>query len=263
MSCSLPHTVEKSKSVQKQCEIDDAARQQSIITVSKRFNESYHAKQALKEQYAECKDILQERRVVIEIFLYEESMKDLEGEGFSYWCVIGSVMRWRANDMLLVLRPDGVEIHMLLYIKGKKNGRMMLESIKNGPLVYPTIEVNGNKGNAISSGGNNTAGQARVVKCYNCQSEGHMARQCTKPKKPRNFTWFKEKMLLVEAQESGQTDDLNAYDSDYCDDISLAKAVLMANLSSYDSDVLFEVPQHDTYQNDNMLSSKCARDVVF
>ncbi|GJX03751.1 hypothetical protein Tco_0189667 [Tanacetum coccineum] len=29
---------------------------------------------------------------------------------------------------------------MLLYLKGKKNGRMMLESIENGPLVYPAIE---------------------------------------------------------------------------------------------------------------------------
>nr|GEV60197.1 hypothetical protein [Tanacetum cinerariifolium] len=32
---------------------------------------------------------------------------------------------------------------MLLYIKGKKNGRMMLESIENGSLVYLTIEENG------------------------------------------------------------------------------------------------------------------------
>ncbi|GJW98336.1 hypothetical protein Tco_0180144 [Tanacetum coccineum] len=32
---------------------------------------------------------------------------------------------------------------MLLYLKGKKNGRMMLESIENGPLVYLTIEENG------------------------------------------------------------------------------------------------------------------------
>ncbi|GJU50187.1 hypothetical protein Tco_1219742 [Tanacetum coccineum] len=32
---------------------------------------------------------------------------------------------------------------MWLYIKGKKNGRMMLESVENGPLVYPTIEENG------------------------------------------------------------------------------------------------------------------------
>ncbi|GJQ94106.1 retrovirus-related pol polyprotein from transposon TNT 1-94 [Tanacetum coccineum] len=32
------------------------------------------------------------------------------------------------------------ESRMLLYIKGKKNGRMMLESIENGPLVYPIVE---------------------------------------------------------------------------------------------------------------------------
>ncbi|GKC57404.1 hypothetical protein Tco_1085002 [Tanacetum coccineum] len=31
-----------------------------------------------------------------------------------------------------------------------------------------------------------------------------MARQCTQPKRPRNFAWFKEKMLLVQVQESGQ-----------------------------------------------------------
>ncbi|GJR98856.1 hypothetical protein Tco_0271030 [Tanacetum coccineum] len=30
-----------------------------------------------------------------------------------------------------------------LFIKGKKNGRMMLDSIDNGPLVYPTIEEMG------------------------------------------------------------------------------------------------------------------------
>ncbi|GKA31156.1 retrovirus-related pol polyprotein from transposon TNT 1-94, partial [Tanacetum coccineum] len=53
--------------------------------------------------------------------------------------------------------------------------------------------------------------------------------------------WFKEKVLLVQAQAKAfQTDDLDAYDSD-CDDISSAKAVLIANLSSCDLDVLFEV----------------------
>ncbi|GJT96320.1 integrase, catalytic region, zinc finger, CCHC-type containing protein [Tanacetum coccineum] len=95
------------------------------------------------------------------------------------------------------------------------------------------------KGNATSSGGNNVAGQARVVKCYNCQGEGHMARQFTKPKRPRNYAWFKKKMLL--------TDDLDAYDFD-CDDISSTKAVLMANLSSYDSDVLSEMSEQMSNQ---------------
>ncbi|GKC89562.1 hypothetical protein Tco_1150211 [Tanacetum coccineum] len=32
---------------------------------------------------------------------------------------------------------------MWLYIKGKKNGRIMLESIENGTLVYSTIEEDG------------------------------------------------------------------------------------------------------------------------
>ncbi|GJY82103.1 hypothetical protein Tco_0494854 [Tanacetum coccineum] len=33
--------------------------------------------------------------------------------------------------------------HMLLYMKGKKNSRTMLESIEKGPLVYPTIKEDG------------------------------------------------------------------------------------------------------------------------
>ncbi|GJT16880.1 hypothetical protein Tco_0875586 [Tanacetum coccineum] len=101
--------------------------------------------------------------------------------------------------------------------------------------------------------------------------EGHMVRQCTQPKRPRNVAWFKEKAMLAEAQEAGQildekqlafladpgildgqaaqttipnttafqTEDLDAYDSDY-DDVSNAKAVLMANLSNYGSDVILE-----------------------
>ncbi|GJY54642.1 hypothetical protein Tco_0446306 [Tanacetum coccineum] len=36
------------------------------------------------------------------------------------------------------------------------------------------------------------------------QGEGHMARQCTQPKRPRNAAWFKEKLMLAEAQEAGQ-----------------------------------------------------------
>nr|GEY99242.1 hypothetical protein [Tanacetum cinerariifolium] len=78
------------------------------------------------------------------------------------------------------------------------------------------------------------AGPSRVVKCYNCQREGHMARQCTQPKWPRNAAWFKEKLMLAEAQETGQIFDEEqlAFLAD--------PAILMANLSSCDPDVLSE-----------------------
>ncbi|GKA66191.1 ribonuclease H-like domain-containing protein [Tanacetum coccineum] len=131
-----------------------------------------------------------------------------------------------------------------------------------------------------------TSRQQRVVKYFNCQVEGHMARHCPKPKRKRDATWFRDKVLFVEAQENSkvlneeelefladpsiskgsvtqpvithnatyQADDLDAYDSD-CDEISTAKAVLMANLSSYGSDVLFEVPISDNTNNDMLNQS--------
>ncbi|GJX99480.1 retrovirus-related pol polyprotein from transposon TNT 1-94 [Tanacetum coccineum] len=56
-----------------------------------------------------------------------------------------------------------------------------------------------NRGIATTSKGNYATGQPRFVKCYNCLGEGHMARQCTLPKRPRNAAWFKEKLMLAEA----------------------------------------------------------------
>ncbi|GKA72908.1 hypothetical protein Tco_0779124 [Tanacetum coccineum] len=53
---------------------------------------------------------------------------------------------------------------------------------------------------------------------------------------------------------AGRNSGRDAYDSD-CDDISSAKAVLMANLSSCDSDVQFEVPYSDTSRNNMMNQS--------
>ncbi|GJX04987.1 reverse transcriptase domain-containing protein [Tanacetum coccineum] len=77
--------------------------------------------------------------------------------------------------------------------------------------------------NKLSHG--NSLGQAKVVKCYNCQGEGHMARQCTQPKIKRDDSWFK--------------DDLDAYDSD-CDELNTTKVALITNLSHYGADALAE-----------------------
>nr|GEX17241.1 hypothetical protein [Tanacetum cinerariifolium] len=103
------------------------------------------------------------------------------------------------------------------------------------------------------------------------KGEGRIARKCTQLKRPRNAAWFMKKAMLAEALESGQilikeqlaflvdldipngqatqttipntaafqTKDLYAYNSD-CDDVSNAKAVLMANLSDYGSNIISE-----------------------
>nr|GFA97845.1 hypothetical protein [Tanacetum cinerariifolium] len=115
----------------------------------------------------------------------------------------------------------------------------------------------------------NNSGKQRTVVCYNCKRKGHTSKQCTKPKRKRDEAWFKDKLLLVQAQANGQilheeelefladpgiaeaqttqyvitnnaayqTDDLDAYDSD-CDEFNSAKIALMANLSHYGSNNL-------------------------
>ncbi|GKB38145.1 hypothetical protein Tco_0883087 [Tanacetum coccineum] len=76
--------------------------------------------------------------------------------------------------------------------------------------------------------------------------EGHMARQCTEPKRPKNSEWFKEKILLAQALK---TDDLDAFDSD-CDEAPSASALLMAKLSAYDLDILSEYSEQPIFVDD-------------
>ncbi|GKB12965.1 hypothetical protein Tco_0846888 [Tanacetum coccineum] len=52
-----------------------------------------------------------------------------------------------------------------------------------------------------------------------------------------------------------QIDDLDAFNSN-CDEAPSARAVLMDNLSSYDLDIISEVPISDTYQ-DNSVVDHC------
>nr|GEY86714.1 hypothetical protein [Tanacetum cinerariifolium] len=97
-----------------------------------------------------------------------------------------------------------------------------------------------------------------TVICYNCKGEGYMFKQCAKPKQKWDDAWFKDKVLMVQAQTvityyaAYQADDLDAYDSD-CDELNTAKVALMANLSHYGSNVLVEVHNFDNIDN-NMIN---------
>ncbi|GJU10146.1 hypothetical protein Tco_1132542 [Tanacetum coccineum] len=81
----------------------------------------------------------------------------------------------------------------------------------------------------------------RTVICYNYKGEGHMSKQCTKSKRKRDDSWFKDKVLLTVITHNAayQADDLDAYDSD-CDELNTTKVALMVNLSHYGSDALAE-----------------------
>nr|GEW65823.1 retrovirus-related Pol polyprotein from transposon TNT 1-94 [Tanacetum cinerariifolium] len=94
----------------------------------------------------------------------------------------------------------------------------------------------------------------RTVICYNCKGEGHMFKQCTKPKRKRDESCFKDKVLLtvITYNAAYQADDLDTYDSD-CDEINTAKFALIENLSHYGSDDLAKVHNHDNV-NHNMIN---------
>nr|GEV60894.1 hypothetical protein [Tanacetum cinerariifolium] len=86
--------------------------------------------------------------------------------------------------------------------------------------------------------------------------EGHMSKLCTKLKRKRDDSWFKDKLLLtlITYNAAYQADDLDAYDFN-CDEINTAKVALMENLSHYDSDNLVEVVQIVLWY----LDSRCSK----
>nr|GEY60132.1 hypothetical protein [Tanacetum cinerariifolium] len=123
----------------------------------------------------------------------------------------------------------------------------------------------------FASGSGGASGKQQVIVCYNYKGEGHRSKQCTKPKRKRDSEWFKDKVLLVQAQANGQVlqeeeleflenpgttesssnqnvvitnvayqaDDLDACDSD-CDKLNSTNIALIANLSHYGSNNLAE-----------------------
>nr|GEX59672.1 hypothetical protein [Tanacetum cinerariifolium] len=85
----------------------------------------------------------------------------------------------------------------------------------------------------LGASGSNFRKQRTVI-CYNSKGEGHMSKQCTKPKRKRDDSWFKDKVLLVQAQANGQI--IHEEELAFLAD----PGIIEANLAHYGSDALAE-----------------------
>nr|GEU44570.1 hypothetical protein [Tanacetum cinerariifolium] len=148
-----------------------------------------------------------------------------------------------------------------LFIKGKKHGRMMLDSIDNGQLVYPTVEENGQTrpmkyfelteaqklqddfdvqaANIIFHGLPPDVPLGAYVTFGIMTPRALVYVGLMTKEDARSWCDTMQSILVSTTFTFFNTGDLDAYDSN-CDDLSLAKAILMANLSSCDLDVLSE-----------------------
>nr|GEU63155.1 hypothetical protein [Tanacetum cinerariifolium] len=134
-------------------------------------------------------------------------------------------------------------------------------TINNGRVTIQPIQGRKNSLTAGSSrpyasGFGRASGKQRVIVWYNCKGEGHMPKQCTKPKRKRDAEWFKDKVLLVQAQANGQV--LQEEELEFLTNPGTAKTLrnqyVITNNAAYQADEL------DAYDSDcdELNSSKIA-----
>nr|GEV52245.1 retrovirus-related Pol polyprotein from transposon TNT 1-94 [Tanacetum cinerariifolium] len=82
---------------------------------------------------------------------------------------------------------------MVQNVQGRHNGDQGTNPWGGGAAGYGRVQ------NRV---GNANPGQVRQVKCYNCKGIGHIAMNCTQSKRSQNSDYYKDKMLLMQAQEN-------------------------------------------------------------
>nr|GFB42963.1 hypothetical protein [Tanacetum cinerariifolium] len=89
--------------------------------------------------------------------------------------------------------------HMMSFLTAVVTLRVTIQPIQG---MQNFMSAGSSRPFTLGSGG--APGKHRVIVCYNCKGEGHMSKQCTKHKRKQDAEWFKDKVLLVQAQANGQ-----------------------------------------------------------
>ncbi|GJW98030.1 retrovirus-related pol polyprotein from transposon TNT 1-94 [Tanacetum coccineum] len=84
---------------------------------------------------------------------------------------------------------------------------MTQATIQAGQITTESVQQRApsNKGKQIATGS-----QGKLVTCYNCHGQGHIARECKEKKQEKDSQWFKDKALHMEAKEKGAILDAEA-----------------------------------------------------
>nr|GEX43821.1 hypothetical protein [Tanacetum cinerariifolium] len=134
---------------------------------------------------------------------------------------------------------DSWKIRMELYTMNRQHGRMILESVENGPTLQQPVEaILGNKGLLFV-----TTAKGKDIcpnSAPNLKGNG-MILDLGIPEGQATQTVITHNAIY-------QADDLDAYDFN-CDELNTVKVALIANLSHYGSDALAEVHNPDNVDN--------------
>nr|GEW39290.1 hypothetical protein [Tanacetum cinerariifolium] len=89
----------------------------------------------------------------------------------------------------------------------------------NSSRIHRNAGYEGQRSGTVA-GARDTVGSSMVqksgIQCYNSKEYGHVARECQKPKRAKDATYHREKMLLCKQEEAGIQ--LNAEQADWKDD---------------------------------------------
>nr|GEY50553.1 hypothetical protein [Tanacetum cinerariifolium] len=112
------------------------------------------------------------------------------------------------------------------------DGRVTLQPVHGRQVSFAT----GTTRTYTSGASRSNSGKQRTAICYNCEGEGHMSKKCTKPKRKQDDSWFKDKVLLVQAQANSQI--LHEEELAFLVDLGIAK-----DPSTSSTPTIVEVPK--------------------